>query len=288
MSANGDFTANGTTPVVTHIVNAQADATALTASALNHSLGQDNIAVAIPAGSLADPTRLVLDELSAPTYALPSGKQYAGRAFRLDGYQNNQRLTNFTLGETISITLSYREDALGEASAETLGLYAWDGTQWSNAGLSCSKESGQTRLVCTAATPRLTQFALLADTPTVEEPANQLFLPIVQRDGSAASSPTVQITAIGITGESYSVSFQTTGFTAQMPGQHVHFFFNTVPTSGAGIPGSGPWWIHATPSPYTAIKTSDRPTGATQLCVLIANADHSVQPGTGNCYPLPG
>ncbi len=289
VSADGGVTANGTIPVVTRIVNAQADATALTASALNHNVGQANIAVVIPAGAVADPTRLVLDELSAPTYALPSGKQYAGRAFRLDGYQNNQRLTEFPLGETISITLSYQGDALGEASAETLALYAWDGTQWSNVGLSCRVESTQLRLVCAAETPRLTQFALLADTPTlIEEPANQLFLPLIQRDGSAASSSTVQITAISVTGDSYSISFQTLGFTAQMPGQHVHFFFNTVSTSDAGIPGVGPWWMHATPSPYTAIKTSDRPAGATQLCVLVANADHSIQPGTGNCYPLPG
>lgn len=287
VSATGGFSANGTTPVVTRLVEAQVNATALTTGTLTHSAGPDAIMVTIPAGAVADPTRLVLDEISAPTYALPSGKQFAGRAFRLDAYRNNQRVTDLTLSESISITLTYRTEALGEASAETLGLYAWDGNQWSNAGVSCSVESAQTRLRCSAATPRLTQFALLAAAATTE-PANRLFLPLVQREGGSSSSATAQITAISVAGDSYSISYQTTGFTAQLPGQHLHFFFNTVPTSEAGIPGGGPWWMYATPSPYTGIKLSDRPAGATQICVLVANADHSVQPGTGNCSPLPG
>ncbi len=288
VSADGGFTANGMAPVVTKLVEAQVSATALTTSTLRHSTADITTVVAIPAGAVADPTQLVLHELSTPTYALPSGQQYAGRAFRLDGYRDNQRLPDLTLAETISVTLSYREAALGEAKAETLGLYAWDGSQWSNAGLSCSVESTEQRLVCAAETPRLTQFALLAETPTIEEPTNQLFLPLIQQTTNIASGPTAQITAISVTGDRYSVSFQTAGFTAQLPGQHVHFFFNTVPTGEAGMPGAGPWWMYATPTPYTGIKISDRPFSATQLCVLVANADHSVQPGTGNCYPLPG
>jgi hypothetical protein len=241
--------------------------------------------IAIPAGAVADPTRLVLDELSAPTYALPSGKQFGGRVFRLDGYQQNQRLADASLSETISLTLSYRTEDLGEAKPETLGLYAWDGSQWSSTGLSCHVTSAQQQIVCAAARPRLTQFALLADIP-VAQPTNSLFLPLIQGTGSTSGGPRVEITAISVTNDHYSTSFQTTGFTALLPGQHVHFFFNTVPTSEAGVPGAGPWWMYATPSPYTAIKRSDRPASATQLCVLVANADHSVQPGTGNCYPL--
>ena len=113
---------------------------------------------------------------------------------------------------------------------------------------------------------------------------------IVVAMGAVAGEPLsdLLLTAISVAGDSYSISYQTNGFTAQLPGQHLHFFFNTVPTSNAGVPGTGPWWIYATPSPYTGVKLSDRPSGATQLCVLVANADHSVQPGTGNCFPLPG
>lgn len=288
VSATGGFSANGTAPVVTRLVEAQVNATALTTNTLSHSSGPDSITVALPAGAVADPMRLVLDEISAPTYALPSDKQFAGRAFRLEGYRNNQRVSDLTLGETIAMTVSYRTEALNGASTEGLGLYAWDGSQWSNAGLSCTVESAQTRLRCAAEKPRLTQFALLAATTQPSEPASRLFLPLVQREGSSSSGASAQITAISVTGDSYSISYQTSGFTAQLPGQHLHFFFNTVPTSEAGAPGAGPWWIYATPSPYTGVKLSDRPTGATQLCVLIANADHSVQPGTGNCYPLPG
>jgi hypothetical protein len=31
----------------------------------------------------------------------------------------------------------------------------------------------------------------------------------------------------------------------------------------------------------------DRPAQATQMCALVANADHSVQLNTGNCVDLP-
>lgn len=286
VSATGGFAANGTEDVVTRIVTAQTTATSLAAAALTHSTTSATIVVTIPAGAVANPTRLVLDELSAPTYALPSEKQDAGRTFRLEGYEENQPISNGSLGEPITITLSYAADALNGADAATLGLYAWDGSQWRNDGISCTVEPTQAQVTCQVETPMLTQFVLLAAQASSSD-TSQLFLPIIQREGGSAGSQSAQITDIGLAGEQYSISFQTTGFTPQVPGQHVHFFFNTVPTSEAGVPGAGPWWLYGGASPYTEIKVSDRPTGATQICVLIANPDHSVQTGTGNCYNLP-
>jgi hypothetical protein len=95
------------------------------------------------------------------------------------------------------------------------------------------------------------------------------------------------ISGITLNGSTYVVNFQTYGFTPQLPGQHVHFFFNTVPPANAGVPGPGPWQVYGGSSPFTGYTTADRPVGATQLCILVANPDHSVQLGTGNCYPLP-
>lgn len=96
----------------------------------------------------------------------------------------------------------------------------------------------------------------------------------------------VRIRAITIQGSSYAVAF-VTGFTAQLPGQHVHFFYNTVPATDAGSPGGGPWELYAGPSPFTGYSVASRPGGATMLCALVANNNHSVNQGTGNCVALP-
>jgi hypothetical protein len=96
-----------------------------------------------------------------------------------------------------------------------------------------------------------------------------------------------RIDDIYLQGNQYSVDFETFGYTPQLPGQHVHFFFNTVPPEQAGVPGQGPWKLYGGPSPFTEYGPGDRPQGATQMCILVANADHSVQPNSGNCVDLP-
>lgn len=53
------------------------------------------------------------------------------------------------------------------------------------------------------------------------------------------------------------------------------------------MPGAGPWFVYGGGSPFTGYGTSDRPAAATELCILVANPDHSVIQGTGNCFPLP-
>lgn len=109
----------------------------------------------------------------------------------------------------------------------------------------------------------------------------------------APSALTARIEAIGVQSGRYVVDFTTAGFTPQLPGQHVHFFFDTVPPAEAGMPGRGPWQLYpaapgqAGSSPFTLLTVSDRPSGATQLCILVANPDHSVIQDSGNCYPLP-
>jgi len=35
------------------------------------------------------------------------------------------------------------------------------------------------------------------------------------------------------------------------------------------------------------LGVNDRPGDATQMCILVANPDHSVQLNTGNCFELP-
>jgi hypothetical protein len=97
---------------------------------------------------------------------------------------------------------------------------------------------------------------------------------------------TARITDIAVANERYSVTFEAGGFVPQLPGQHVHFFFDSVPPTQAGIPASGPWFVYGGPSPFTGYALSERPSGADEMCILVANADHSVIQGTGNCVPL--
>lgn len=119
-----------------------------------------------------------------------------------------------------------------------------------------------------------------ADVPADEPPADET--PEVPADRDFAT-----IDAIEREGQDYVVEFTTYRFDAELPGQHVHFFFDTVPPEEAGVPGSGPWFLYGEPSPFTGYGVGDRPAGARQLCVLVANPDHSVQPDSGTCADLP-
>jgi TolB protein len=85
----------------------------------------------------------------------------------------------------------------------------------------------------------------------------------------------------------YVVDYGTEGFTQKLPGTHLHFFFNTVSPEQVGMAGTGERLMYGGPSPFTGYATTDRPAEATELCVVVANPDHSVTPSSTNCFPLP-
>jgi hypothetical protein len=105
---------------------------------------------------------------------------------------------------------------------------------------------------------------------------------------AAAADLTVEITEITIDDQSrYAADYVTQGFTEELPGTHLHFFFNNVPPEEVGMSGGGNRLMYGGPSPFTGYKPADRPAEATELCVLVTNPDHSVILESGNCYPLP-
>jgi hypothetical protein len=124
---------------------------------------------------------------------------------------------------------------------------------------------------------------LATDTPTIvatDTPAPT----------ATATYPPLYVRINSITLDStghYVVDYETFGYTEQLPGRHVHFFFNTVPPDQAGMPGKGPWYLYGGPRPFTKYRETDRPAAATQMCALVANKDHSVIQGSGNCVNLP-
>jgi len=129
-----------------------------------------------------------------------------------------------------------------------------------------------------AAAPTATPAAptLPANTPTPTNLPTATYPPLY-----------VRINRISINGSQYVVDYETFGYTEKLPGMHVHFFFNTVPPDQAGMPGMGPWYLYGGPRPFSRYKVSQRPAGATQMCALVAHADHSVIAGSGNCVNLP-
>jgi hypothetical protein len=133
-------------------------------------------------------------------------------------------------------------------------------------------------------------------TPTEGDATQWRWRFFIDSPSLAAPEPapnTARITSILVQDGRYVVDFETFGFTPQMPGQHVHFFFDSVPPEQAGMPGSGPWQLYPAAagqpgtSPFTLLTVASRPPNASQMCILVANADHSVNQGTGNCANLP-
>ena len=134
-----------------------------------------------------------------------------------------------------------------------------------------------------------TQLCALVANPnhTIQvESGNCVDLPIPAAPTNTPA-PSVQITSVTESDGRYLINFQTIGYTPALPGTHIHFFFNTVAPENAGVPGNGPWKLYGGPSPFTEYNVSDRPANAAYMCALIANPDHSIQLGTGNCANLP-
>jgi tRNA A-37 threonylcarbamoyl transferase component Bud32 len=85
----------------------------------------------------------------------------------------------------------------------------------------------------------------------------------------------------------YLVYFDTFEFTPQLDSYHLTFFFDTLPPEQTGSPYDTFYYMSASPPPFAKFNVSDRPEGATKICVLVANPDHTSRLDSGNCYPLP-
>jgi hypothetical protein len=146
----------------------------------------------------------------------------------------------------------------------------------------------------TDAAPALV-VALPSDTPAPSPTPQPSATPEPTLTPTITSSPTqtqpvgpyARINAITIDNGVYVIEYETFGYTEQLPGQHVHFFFDTVQPEQAGVPGSGPWILYGGPRPFRGYTVANRPATANQLCALAANANHSVIAESGNCVDLP-
>jgi serine/threonine protein kinase len=125
-----------------------------------------------------------------------------------------------------------------------------------------------------------TETLAFTETPTETPPPTATATP---------DKPYVVITGIRVQGDFYAVDYEVHNF-PEDANLHVHMFFDTVPPEQAGSPGAGPWkltWGSYGDPPFTQYGIANRPAGATQMCALVANPNHSVQPDSGNCVDLP-
>lgn len=146
-----------------------------------------------------------------------------------------------------------------------------------------------------APTPTNTQPPTLAATATLEEvvaptatlaPTNTPE-PTFTPTATDPAGPYVRINSIMIQNGYYIVEYETFDYTEQLPGVHIHFFFNNITPENAGAGGSGPWYLWGGPRPFDGYAVTDRPADATQMCALQANANHTINLNTGNCVDLP-
>ncbi len=186
--------------------------------------------------------------------------------------------------------------AMGGGAADSGGLAKGvSATQTSRAGGVLPPTSTAAPLPTATAVP--TEPAPTATTVPTEPAPTATTVPTEPAPTAVPTEPaptavpalSVRIDAISIDSYTnrYIVEYATYAYTEQLPGVHVHFFFDTVAPGNAGLPGGGPWVVYGGPRPFTGYTLAERPAGASQMCALVANEDHSIQPGSGNCVALP-
>jgi molecular chaperone DnaK len=110
--------------------------------------------------------------------------------------------------------------------------------------------------------------------------------------------PSTEIVDVALEGGRFVPTFSS-NFTPDIGGErHVHLFWNTVAPADAGSPGTGPWVLWDTPERVdeALFDASNRPPGATAICILIATPFHEIADvdgdgladyDTGNCAWVP-
>jgi len=138
---------------------------------------------------------------------------------------------------------------------------------------------------------------VVSPSPSIATPSPSPATPSPTATPSPAPTPTptpsglfANIKGITVSGGRYVVDYEVFDIVEDNNphnGRHVHFFYNTVKPVNAGNPGKGPWELYDGPHPFKVYKVSDKPRGATKICILVANKDHSVIQKTGNCVAIP-
>jgi hypothetical protein len=226
---------------------------------------------------------------AAAFYSIPPGHA-AGPVSGLTG-QTSKRRTPLFIGMSLLVVillcaaLAYSGFSLLRRSNLASLLPLTTGTQ-NSADIPTVASTAISTAAAVIGTPLVEPTATPAPLAPAGQPATAV-PPAAATSTINSNGESVRIDNITIQGSRYVVDYETFGFTEALPGTNIHFFFNTVPPDQAGVPGKGPWVFFGGPRPFKGYAVANRPQGATQLCALVANADHTVQPQSGNCFNLP-
>jgi len=145
-------------------------------------------AIWVPEGAIIDPNPditygIVYAEYTTPTAPVPPSLfSYAGRAFTIFLFGDNQELDGYTFGRPIEITLEYDPQLVPDADDLKLYYYNSGIGFWTDAGLSIVAVD-EVQHTFTVSVPHLTEFAAGLPARDDEDPVvtHDLFLPAVQR-----------------------------------------------------------------------------------------------------------
>jgi serine/threonine-protein kinase len=102
--------------------------------------------------------------------------------------------------------------------------------------------------------------------------------------------PFVRINDVTLDSEgNYAVEYELFEFGEQLKldGYHLTFFFDDTPSDQVGSPYETLYYMYAGESPFTKLYLGLRSDTAEQMCALVTKPDHTVEQGSGNCFPLP-
>ena len=155
---------------------------------------------------------------------------------------------------------------------------------------SVGSETATVRIINTQFEDDLYEF-IQANNLDLQIRNQMVYLPAVLNNPSSSPILSARINQITLDEDfNFVVDFETSNYTPMLPGTHVHFFFDTLAPEEAGVPSPPLWYVYGGSSPFTGYSFEDRPfgpDGAEKLCVLVANPDHTVIQGSGNCVKLP-
>ncbi len=132
--------------------------------------------VQLPAGAVTTTTTIIYTPVSTVTN--PTGFSFAGHAFNLDAYQNNQPLAHFVFSTPVLVTVHYTDSDILGLDENALALQYWNPTAgaWQDAACGAYTRSPAENWfsvpIC-----HLSDFAVFAKNAA----KNQLFLPFVKR-----------------------------------------------------------------------------------------------------------
>jgi len=126
-------------------------------------------------GTVTETITLKYSEMMTPGQEIPADWMFAGRAFSIVAHRDGIALSSYNFAKPLSVTIYYNPDDLDGIDPMELGLYAWNGTEWSMEGITITEVvTAEHKIIATVA--HLTDF-MVAQAPT--EVQNSYYLPMV-------------------------------------------------------------------------------------------------------------